>query len=76
MLVLAQSDVRFYDALSSSSSWTFDFKLFKKGDDEPIGMASSPSLRRSGVLHLNLEEGDYVVHVSTAIILKYLWHVY
>ena len=42
----------------------FDFKLFKKGDDEPLGsMSFSHKWQRSGTLRLELEEGEYVVHV-------------
>jgi hypothetical protein len=62
--VLSQSDSRFWREVAPSSYWTFDFKLFKKGDNEPLGsMSFSHKWQRSGSLRLELEEGDYVVHV-------------
>ena len=64
ILVLSQSDDRFYGALSGASDWSIDFKLFKRGEDEALGsMTFSYAVRRSGTLRMDLEEGEYVVHV-------------
>lgn len=44
--------------------WTFDFLLFKKGTKEPIGESShSRFYARSVNLEIDLNEGEYVVHV-------------
>ncbi|EJC98426.1 cysteine proteinase [Fomitiporia mediterranea MF3/22] len=64
IIVLSQSDDRFYKALASSSSWNFDFILFKRGVNEPIASSElSYVLRRSCKLRIDLDAGDYVVHV-------------
>ena len=64
ILVLSQSDSRFYRSVAGSSTWTFDFKLFKKGEGEPLASSDfSYSLNRSYTLRIQLEPGDYVVHV-------------
>ena len=64
IIVLSQSDQRFYRPVTGSSLWFFDFKLFRKGSKEEL--TSSENMRpgsRSTKLHIYLEEGDYVVHV-------------
>lgn len=64
IIVLSQSDNRYFRDLAGASTWSFDFKLFKHGDDEPLASSSfSYSLTRSGSLHIDLEPGEYVVHV-------------
>ena len=64
ILVLSQSDSRFYKPVSGSSSWSFDFKLFKKGDrDELASSDRMMGFARSSKLHIHLDEGEYVVHV-------------
>ena len=64
ILVLAQSDKRFYSAVSSSSTWQFDFKLFKRGETDALASSAySGAMRRSRKLAIDLEPGDYIVHV-------------
>ena len=64
IIVLSQSDDRYYHDLSSSTSWTFDFKLFKRGEDVPLASSTfSYSLHRSGSLRVQLDPGEYVVHI-------------
>lgn len=64
IIVLSQSDDRFYKALSSSSVWTFDFKIFKRGTAKAVANSDiSYVLNRSSKLRIDLEAGDYVVHV-------------
>lgn len=68
ILVLSQSDTRFYSSISSSAEWSFDFKLFKSGSKKPIGSSSySTGLTRSVVLRKDLPAGVYVVHVSSPL---------
>ena len=64
--MLSQADSRYWQAVTGSSSWMFDFKVFRKGDDQPLGnMVFSHKWQRSGTLRIPyLEEGEYVVHVS------------
>jgi hypothetical protein len=50
--------------LEGQAAWTFDFVLFKKGETEPMGasLTKRPS-PRSVNLEIDLQKGDYVVHV-------------
>lgn len=62
ILVLSQSDTRFYQSIASATEWTFDFKLFKIGSKEVLG-SSSQGGNRSVTLRIDLPAGDYIVHV-------------
>ena len=66
IIVLSQSDRRFYTELANSERWSFDFKLYKKGIEESIASSeySFAGVNRS-VRHRArvLNAGDYVVHV-------------
>jgi len=64
ILVLSQSDTRYYQSVESAAEWSFDFKLFKSGLDEVLGSSSySYGVTRSVTLTIELPPGDYVVHV-------------
>ncbi|KAH8116172.1 cysteine proteinase [Phellopilus nigrolimitatus] len=64
IIVLSQSDDRFYRRIFGFSTWSFDFKLFRKGEDEPLASSNfSYDLKRSRTLRIDLEPGYYVVHV-------------
>ena len=64
IIVLSQSDDRFYRGVAGLATWTFDFKLYKQGDTALIGSSSfSFTSDRSRSLHAELDAGDYVVHV-------------
>ncbi|KAF9511954.1 hypothetical protein BS47DRAFT_1298263 [Hydnum rufescens UP504] len=65
IVVLSQMNDRYYKAISAGySEWTLDFKLYKKGDPELLARSShSTFLCRSVNCELDLEAGDYVVHV-------------
>ncbi|KZP03803.1 cysteine proteinase [Athelia psychrophila] len=64
IIVLSQSDIRFYDAMRSASSWTFDFKLFMKDSAQVLGSSNySMQLPRTVTLSIELQPGDYFVHV-------------
>ncbi|KAF5382243.1 hypothetical protein D9757_008962 [Collybiopsis confluens] len=64
MIVLSQLDTRFFEEISGRYFWTFDFIVYKKGEKQYVAH-SVPSRPwcRSVNLELNLEAGDYVVHV-------------
>ncbi|KAJ6472033.1 hypothetical protein C8R45DRAFT_1013813 [Mycena sanguinolenta] len=64
IIVLSQLDSRYFKDISGRSYWTFDFLLFKRGQSEPVATSSQPRFySRSVNLELDLEAGDYVVHV-------------
>lgn len=65
IIVLAQLDSRYFKEISGYSQWSLEFMLFKKDDNEPLGVSVHGSFwGRSVNLELDLEEGDYVVQVS------------
>lgn len=64
IIVLSQMDDRYFPDLSGPSKFTLDFKLFKKGEKKVIANSShSTFFRRSVNCEVELEAGDYVVHV-------------
>lgn len=64
IVVLAKMDERYFEAISGFSRWTLDFKIYKKGEPELLASSShSTFFRRSVNCELDLEAGDYVVHV-------------
>lgn len=66
IIALSQSDSRLYAPVQSAAEWSFDFKLFKKGEVDVVGSSTySYALTRSVVLNTGLQPGDYVVHVRT-----------
>ena len=65
VLVLSQSDTRFYQSVKSAAEWSFDFKLFKAGSPELLGSSDySYGLTRSTSLRVKLNPGNYIVHVG------------
>ncbi|KAG8926735.1 hypothetical protein FRC02_008704 [Tulasnella sp. 418] len=64
IIVLAQLDTRYFDELAGCYMWSLDFTVSKKGDGEVLGSSYYSSQdERSVKLEVNLEEGEYVVHV-------------
>jgi hypothetical protein len=64
VLVLSKLDERYFSDISGNSCWTFDFTLFKKGAKELVARSSVTRLwLRSVNLEVQLEQGEYVVHV-------------
>ncbi|KAE9397650.1 cysteine proteinase [Gymnopus androsaceus JB14] len=64
MIVLSQLDSRFFEDISGRYNWTFDFIVFKTGDKDYLAHSAPSRLYcRSVNLEMDLEAGDYVVHV-------------
>ncbi|KAF8316151.1 cysteine proteinase [Clavulina sp. PMI_390] len=64
VIVLAQLDTRFFNEVSGSSQYQLDFKVFKRGEKKIVVNSSSSVLfGRSVNAEVDLEEGEYVVHV-------------
>ncbi|KAJ3784855.1 hypothetical protein GGU10DRAFT_376341 [Lentinula aff. detonsa] len=64
MILLSELDTRFFEEISGRWYWTFDFVVFKKGEKEHLAHSAVSRLWcRSVNLELNLDAGDYVVHV-------------
>ncbi|KAJ3822490.1 hypothetical protein F5880DRAFT_668451 [Lentinula raphanica] len=64
MIVLSELDTRFFEEISSRWYWTLDFVVFRKGEKEYLAHSAPSRLWcRSVNLELNLEAGEYVVHV-------------
>jgi hypothetical protein len=65
ILVLSQSDTRFFRSIASAAEWSFDFTLFKVGSKEVLASSTnSNALTRSVTCRIDLPAGDYVVHVG------------
>ncbi|KAJ7113978.1 hypothetical protein C8R44DRAFT_676421 [Mycena epipterygia] len=64
VIVLSKLDDRYFSDISGNSCWTFDFVLFKKGEKEIVAESSLTRFYlRSVNVEVQLEEGEYVVHV-------------
>ncbi|KAJ7467789.1 cysteine proteinase [Mycena galericulata] len=64
VLVLSQLDDRYFRDISGDSSWMFDFVLFKKGKKDVVAESGLARFyMRSVNVELELEAGEYVVHV-------------
>ncbi|KAF7332285.1 Calpain catalytic domain-containing protein [Mycena kentingensis (nom. inval.)] len=64
ILVLSKLDERYFLDISGNSCWTFEFALFKKGSKEIVAQSALTRFYlRSVNLEVQLEAGDYVVHV-------------
>ncbi|KAF8594673.1 cysteine proteinase [Ceratobasidium sp. AG-I] len=66
IIALSRIDTRAFSFLSGCYVWNMDFNIFRKGDEleEPLLSSSHTGYwRRSVNLEINLEPGEYVVHV-------------
>ncbi|KAG8737855.1 hypothetical protein FRC10_007587 [Ceratobasidium sp. 414] len=66
IIVLSRLDTRAFSFLSGCYIWNFDFNIFRKGEDaeEPLVSSSHTGYwRRSVNLEVDLDPGEYVVHV-------------
>ncbi|KAL1750460.1 hypothetical protein FB107DRAFT_223853 [Schizophyllum commune] len=65
VIVLSRVNERFWMDLRGCYEWNIDFKLYKKGSKKCIGRSvHSSSWKKSVSLETELNEGEYVVHVS------------
>ncbi|KAL0068058.1 hypothetical protein AAF712_004962 [Marasmius tenuissimus] len=63
-VVLSQLDTRYFEKISGRYVWRFQFILFKIGESDYIAESShGRPFSRSVNLEMDLEAGDYVVHV-------------
>ncbi|THU81095.1 cysteine proteinase [Dendrothele bispora CBS 962.96] len=64
IIVLSQIDTRYFNEISGCSYWQFDFIIFKAGETEIVAESSLSRLyARSVNVEVNLDAGDYVIHV-------------
>ncbi|EIN09345.1 cysteine proteinase [Punctularia strigosozonata HHB-11173 SS5] len=64
IFVLSQLETRYYQGLEGPYGWTFDFVVYPKSAMKPIARSRHNMLwDRSVVAEIDLEAGDYVVHV-------------
>lgn len=64
VIVLSKLDERYFDDISSPSTWNLDFIVYKKGEKKPYAFTShSRFFSRSINLETHLDAGDYVIHV-------------
>ncbi|KAJ8077429.1 hypothetical protein PM082_001859 [Marasmius tenuissimus] len=63
-VVLSQLDDRYFEKIAGRCAWRVQFILFKDGESDYIAESSHARFySRSVNLEVNLEAGDYVVHV-------------
>ncbi|EJU01594.1 cysteine proteinase [Dacryopinax primogenitus] len=64
IVVLTQLDTRYFRELAPWTRWSFDFALFKRGEKDVVAVSHHAAIwTRSVNIELDLEEGEYVVHV-------------
>ncbi|KAH7099011.1 cysteine proteinase [Auriculariales sp. MPI-PUGE-AT-0066] len=64
VIVLAQIDTRYFKEISGCYLWSLDFSVFKDGSEEPlVDNAHQKFFGRSINAEIELDEGNYVVHV-------------
>ncbi|KAF8522608.1 cysteine proteinase [Hysterangium stoloniferum] len=63
IIVLSQADRRFWDYFAGPFTWSFDFILFKYGQNNVVARSRVSITKRSVAIMTDLEEGDYFVHV-------------
>lgn len=66
VIVLSRNNKRHFEQLDGPYAWSLDFTLFRKGEDEPLGSSGHDMYcTRSVTMEIDLEPGEYVVHVSS-----------
>ena len=64
VIVLSKLDDRYFEDLSGQYWWNFNFILFKTGESDVLAESSHARLwSRSVNVELELDAGDYVLHV-------------
>ncbi len=65
VIVLSKLDDRYFKGLAYRHWWNFNFVLFRAGESEVLAESSHARLwSRSVNVELELDAGDYVLHVS------------
>lgn len=69
IIVVSQLDVRYFKGVAPPCYWNFDFVLFKRGQKEPVDTSSHSrfTCRSVSLEFQDLDEGEYIAHVSTLI---------
>lgn len=74
VIVLSQLDNRYFQDirnLTGYAVWSFDFVVFRQGGTEPVAISGPSNFHtRSVNLEVELEAGEYVVHVSSMLLLS------
>ncbi|KZT25899.1 cysteine proteinase [Neolentinus lepideus HHB14362 ss-1] len=64
VVAVSKLDQRHFSRISGGYDHSFDFLIFKRGEQEPISRSSHDQLwRRTVTTEVELEAGEYVVHV-------------
>jgi hypothetical protein len=67
VMALSRTNKRAFADLDGPYLWTFDFKLFRRGEPQPLASSRHDVYwERSVPLEIDLEPGEYVVHVRAA----------
>jgi hypothetical protein len=65
MIVLSQLDRRYFSDIDGRARWSLDFIIYKQGETEALAESlHARYFSRSVNLELQLDAGEYVVHVS------------
>ena len=71
VIVLSQVDSRYYGQINGRTRSSLEFVVFKRGEKEVFAQSSSARLfGRSVNVEVDLEPGDYVVHVRFSGVLR------
>jgi hypothetical protein len=69
VMALSRTNKRAFADLDGPYLWTFDFKLFRRGEPQPLASSRHDVYwERSVPLEIDLDPGEYVVHVRAAIL--------
>lgn len=72
MIVLSQLDTRYFSDISGRSGWSLDFVMYKQGETEVLAESlHARYFSRSVNLELQLDAGEYVVHVRHSFLAVY-----
>ncbi|KAL0955338.1 hypothetical protein HGRIS_004221 [Hohenbuehelia grisea] len=63
VIVLSKLNDRYFKEVSSHYTWMFDFRLYQKGKPQLVAVSHRRTWRRSVHAEVNLEAGEYVVHI-------------
>ena len=64
VIVLRQLDTRYYQDISGSLAYTFEFVVYRKGSNEECAVSPrGQHYDRSQSVEVDLKAGEYVVHV-------------